>query len=87
MDAVLLTGFAHADKADRLLDLGTGTGIIPILMEALASPAVSLIAPVIALASPAVSLIAPVIVLASPERQRPAPAGEDRGGGRRREGN
>lgn len=34
MDAVLLTGFAHADKEDRLLDLGTGTGIIPILMEA-----------------------------------------------------
>lgn len=34
MDAVLLTGFAHAGKTDRLLDLGTGTGIIPILMEA-----------------------------------------------------
>ncbi|MCM1058441.1 MAG: tRNA1(Val) (adenine(37)-N6)-methyltransferase [Firmicutes bacterium] len=34
MDAVLLTGFAHAGKEDRLLDLGTGTGIIPILMEA-----------------------------------------------------
>ncbi|MCM1190188.1 MAG: tRNA1(Val) (adenine(37)-N6)-methyltransferase [Muribaculaceae bacterium] len=34
MDAVLLTGFAHADPEDLLLDLGTGTGIIPILMEA-----------------------------------------------------
>ena len=34
MDAVLLTGFAHAEADDRLLDLGTGTGIIPLLMEA-----------------------------------------------------
>lgn len=34
MDAVLLTGFAHAKETDVLLDLGTGTGIIPILMEA-----------------------------------------------------
>ena len=34
MDAVLLSGFAHAKKGDRLLDMGTGTGIIPILMEA-----------------------------------------------------
>jgi len=34
MDAVLLTGFARAAETDRLLDLGTGTGIIPILMEA-----------------------------------------------------
>lgn len=34
MDAVLLTGFAHAGKTDSLLDLGTGTGIIPLLMEA-----------------------------------------------------
>ncbi|MCM1026673.1 MAG: tRNA1(Val) (adenine(37)-N6)-methyltransferase [Roseburia sp.] len=34
MDAVLLTGFARANPKDRLLDLGTGTGIIPILMEA-----------------------------------------------------
>lgn len=34
MDAVLLTGFAHAKAADTLLDLGTGTGIIPLLMEA-----------------------------------------------------
>ena len=34
MDAVLLTGFAHAGKEEQLLDLGTGTGIIPILMEA-----------------------------------------------------
>ena len=34
MDAVLLTGFARARQEDRLLDLGTGTGIIPLLMEA-----------------------------------------------------
>lgn len=34
MDAVLLSGFAHAKKTDILLDMGTGTGIIPILMEA-----------------------------------------------------
>ena len=34
MDAVLLTGFARARGSDRLLDLGTGTGIIPLLMEA-----------------------------------------------------
>ena len=34
MDAVLLTGFAHAREEDMLLDMGTGTGIIPILMEA-----------------------------------------------------
>lgn len=34
MDAVLLSGFAQAKKGERVLDLGTGTGIIPILMEA-----------------------------------------------------
>ena len=34
MDAVLLSGFAKAYKNERVLDLGTGTGIIPILMEA-----------------------------------------------------
>lgn len=34
LDAVLLAGFAHAAEEDRLLDLGTGTGIIPLLMEA-----------------------------------------------------
>lgn len=34
MDAVLLSGFARAKKGDVLLDLGTGTGIIPILMAA-----------------------------------------------------
>lgn len=34
MDAVLLSGFAKAKEGDRVLDLGTGTGIIPILMEA-----------------------------------------------------
>lgn len=34
MDAVLLSGFAKAKQGCRVLDLGTGTGIIPILMEA-----------------------------------------------------
>ncbi len=34
MDAVLLSGFARAKEGDRVLDLGTGTGIIPLLMEA-----------------------------------------------------
>ena len=34
MDAVLLSGFARAKNGDEVLDLGTGTGIIPILMEA-----------------------------------------------------
>ncbi len=34
MDAVLLSGFAEAKKGDKVLDLGTGTGIIPILMVA-----------------------------------------------------
>lgn len=34
MDAVLLSGFAWAKKGEKTLDLGTGTGIIPILMEA-----------------------------------------------------
>ncbi len=34
MDAVLLCGFAHAGPEDTLLDMGTGTGIIPLLMEA-----------------------------------------------------
>lgn len=34
MDAILLSGFAKAKEGDRVIDLGTGTGIIPILMEA-----------------------------------------------------
>ncbi|MGN0331396.1 MAG: tRNA1(Val) (adenine(37)-N6)-methyltransferase [Kineothrix sp.] len=34
MDAVLLSGFARARKGSRVLDMGTGTGIIPILMAA-----------------------------------------------------
>lgn len=34
MDAVLLSGFARVKAGERTLDLGTGTGIIPILLEA-----------------------------------------------------
>lgn len=34
MDAVLLSGFAKVKPGGRVLDLGTGTGIIPILLEA-----------------------------------------------------
>lgn len=34
MDAVLLSGFARAKDGARVLDLGTGTGIIPILLLA-----------------------------------------------------
>lgn len=34
MDAVLLSGFARAKEGDMVLDMCTGTGIIPILMEA-----------------------------------------------------
>lgn len=34
MDAVLLSGFAKVKPGESVLDLGTGTGIIPILLEA-----------------------------------------------------
>ena len=34
MDAVLLSGFARVREGGAALDLGTGTGIIPILLEA-----------------------------------------------------
>lgn len=34
MDAVLLSGFAEVKPGENALDLGTGTGIIPILLEA-----------------------------------------------------
>lgn len=34
MDAVLLSAFANLRKGDNVLDLGTGTGIIPILLAA-----------------------------------------------------
>lgn len=34
MDAVLLSTFASARPTDHVLDLGTGNGVIPILMEA-----------------------------------------------------
>ncbi|MDD7218609.1 MAG: tRNA1(Val) (adenine(37)-N6)-methyltransferase [Clostridia bacterium] len=33
MDAVLLSGFARVKKDETVLDLGTGTGIIPILLK------------------------------------------------------
>ena len=34
MDAVLLSGFAYAKKDHRVIDLGTGTGILPLLLWA-----------------------------------------------------
>ena len=34
MDAVLLSGFAKVKPKEKVVDLGTGTGIIPILLEA-----------------------------------------------------
>ena len=34
MDAVLLSSFAMVKEGERALDLGTGTGILPILLEA-----------------------------------------------------
>lgn len=34
MDAVLLSGFAMVKPGEHVIDLGTGTGIIPILLEA-----------------------------------------------------
>lgn len=34
MDAVLLSGFVQVKEGEEVLDLGTGTGIIPILLEA-----------------------------------------------------
>lgn len=34
MDAVLLSGFARVKQGERAVDLGTGTGIIPLLLEA-----------------------------------------------------
>lgn len=33
MDAVLLSGFAKVKKGETVLDMGTGTGIIPILLK------------------------------------------------------
>ena len=34
MDAVLLSAFAQVKRGERVLDLGTGTGILPILLSA-----------------------------------------------------
>ena len=39
MDAVLLSDWAVVRRGDRVVDLGTGTGIIPILLEAKSPPA------------------------------------------------
>ena len=33
IDAVLLSGFTKVKKGEKVIDLGTGTGIIPILLE------------------------------------------------------
>ena len=34
MDAVLLSGFAYSPEGGKLLDIGTGTGILPLLLSA-----------------------------------------------------
>ena len=34
MDAVLLSSFADVKEGEEVIDLGTGNGIIPILLEA-----------------------------------------------------
>ena len=39
MDAVLLSAFVKAGARDRVLDMGSGNGVIPILMEARYTPA------------------------------------------------
>lgn len=38
MDAVLLSGFSSMKKEDRVVDLGTGTGIIPLLLQSRYKP-------------------------------------------------
>ena len=39
MDAVLLSDWAAVRRGDRVVDLGTGTGVIPILLEGKSPPA------------------------------------------------
>lgn len=34
VDAVILAGFSNVKKGEKALDLGTGTGVVPILLEA-----------------------------------------------------
>ena len=34
IDAVLLSGFAHVKRGETVIDLGSGNGILPILLEA-----------------------------------------------------
>lgn len=43
MDAVLLSGFARVKKGEKVLDMGTGTGIIPVLLDPRHQESISLV--------------------------------------------